>query len=505
VLTENARLKHPKLFRSIPNAPYTPLINAISINYEAESSINLEQITSSNERMFKERLFHIHPFGVESISPLVYRNISLLPRYDEAGNLFIGLSASQLSGTLTLLYHLREDCAPEAGEQPTEAVWYYLSSNRWIAMASSDVISDTTNGFLSTGIVTLNIPDDVHIGNTVMPDDMFWLRVSVEKNPQYLCSLYSVHAQALQVTWQPPGTDAALSHGKLPAGTIKEPRVSIAGIGKINQIIDSFGGSPPESADRVKTRISERLRHKNRTLLSWDYERLILERFPDLRMVKCFPNMQSNPETPTRPGHILIVVVPEPKEQPVVHMRPMVNGLVISEISEFARKLSSPFAIIEVRNPAYEQVQVRCTVKFTREATGGHYINLLNQAISDYVSPWNASVGYGAKFGWSIRRYDIESFIRGLEYVEFVTNFSMLHIADDDSGYYHLFDTVHGRREEDEVRPLFPWSIAVPTRRHFVETTDHLVTIQAEQTGIDELRIGSTFIITDVNDNGTEE
>ena len=34
-------------------------------------------------------------------------------------------------------------------------------------------------------------------------------------------------------------------------------------------------------------RISERLRHKNRAITSWDYEQIILENFPEVFKVKC--------------------------------------------------------------------------------------------------------------------------------------------------------------------------------------------------------------------------
>ena len=230
----------------------------------------------------------------------------------------------------------------------------------------------------------------------------------------------------------------------------------------------------------------------------WDYERLILEHFPELFKVKCFANMVADPEPENRlrPGHILIVVIPDPKEHPSVHLKPTVNGLVLREIKEFVQRRASPFVSIEVRNPTYEQIQVRCTVKFREGEGQGYYLNALDLALSDYISPWSTTVGYYAEFGWSIWRYDIESYIRSLDYVEMVTNYSMLHIADDGRGYLYLNDTEKEPQGTIEIRPLYPWSIAVPVRRHFIETTDQLEPIQPEITGVDELEIGSTFIIT---------
>jgi hypothetical protein len=379
--------------------------------------------------------------------------------------------------------------------------WSYLSANRWLGLEAARVTSDTTQGFLTSGIVTLDLPDGIDSDNTVMPAGLFWLRVSMADHPEYLCSCYSVHPQALKVTRQ-TSENSAPPAGKLPAGTIKEPRATIPGIDRIYQMGDSFGGSIPETPDRLQTRLSERLRHKNRARVPWDYERLILERFPEIFMVKCFPNMVPDPKNYLRPGHVLVVVIPEPKDNPSLRRKPMVNGLTLKAIADFIESNSSPMARIKVRNPSYEQVQVRCTVKFNEGISGGYYINAVEQAISNYLSPWNTRGGYGAQFGWRIRCNDLETLVRSLGFVQSVTNFSMLHIAEDDQNYSFLLDTVQGQVELEEIRPLFPWSIAIPASRHAIETVDNTWPIRPERTGINELRIGTTLIITENNNHG---
>ncbi|MDP6053697.1 MAG: hypothetical protein QF879_15240, partial [Candidatus Latescibacteria bacterium] len=337
------RVRRISALTPTPNTPYTPLINVISLNYTAVSTIYTERLTAPSDALFEEKLFHIHPFGSESISSTGYRDTRMVPQYESDGNLFIGLSAPELSGTITLFFHLREDSTPEMGAEPAEFLWYYLASNQWKPLEQSRVVSDATNGFLTSGIVTLSIPEDINRGNSVMHDDAYWLRVSVNADTEALCSVYSVQTQALKVSWQSQGN--ALSHlaQKLPAGTITEPRVSIPGIIGIHQIVDSFGGKLPEDRGQVTLRTSERLKHKYRATAPWDYERLILEHFPEIFKVKCFSNMVSDPENPICPGHILIVVIPYPKEDPRVNMKPMVNALLLKEVKEFVAPLTSPF------------------------------------------------------------------------------------------------------------------------------------------------------------------
>jgi hypothetical protein len=51
--------------------------------------------------------------------------------------------------------------------------------------------------------------------------------------------------------------------------------------------------------------------------------------------------------------------------------------------------------------------------------------------------------------------------------------------------------------ETMEIRSQVPWSFAVPVRRHFIETVETFKSVRPEVTGIDELEVGTTFIITD--------
>lgn len=510
-MTDNAASKRfgfSKLFlkalppQPLPNPPYTPLVNSISINYKAVSNISLERVASADEDQMQEKIYHLHPLGLEALSPKAYGKIRLVPQYEADGNLFIGISASKLSGPLTLFFHLREDSLPEVDARTFKFTWHYLAANQWKKLEKPQVLSDTTNGFLSSGIVTLDIPPDIDRGNTILPGNLFWIRVSANDSHLYtLCSLYGVHAQALKASWKRQnGNSLAHLAEKLPAGTIKEAKFSITGIREIRQIMDSFGGVSPESDMQRTIRVSERLRHKNRAITPWDYERLILQRFPEIYKAKCFPCMTGNAahKGQVKPGHLLIVLIPYLKEPASVNLQPMVNALLLREVREFVESLSSAFAKINVRNPAYEQIQVRCKVKIKQGMGWGFHHNELNQEIVNYLSPWSP-LGLKARFGWHIRCNDMQSHIQELEYVESVSGLSILHIREGDDRQYQLSDTarkdVNGKKL-NEVNPTYPWSIAIPTRHHLLDIVDDRGTWQPEETGIAKLSIGNTFILS---------
>ena len=497
ILTENARLKKIKLARPIPQPPYTPLIESIELNYTARVSLNMDHASLAGSDNKHEKMFHIHPFGTEYVSPQTHRRIMFLPDYNAAGNLFIGLTGDDLNGPLSLLFHLREDSNPRKAVRPSTPVWSYLSENGWQKLEQFRIRADGTSGFLSSGVIEIELPDDISRGNNMMPSDLNWLMVAVHEHPEALCSAYGVFTQAVRVSRELRHNNQADSCKPLPAKRITSSLASIPGIVQINQPIPSFGGKPSETAQTSNMRIGERLRHKHRASVNWDYERLILERFPEIYMVKCFSNLIAHPEPDKRnsPGNLLIVVVPQLVNSTVKHLQPLADRLLLHDIKEFIQTVASPFARIEVRNPDYEQIQVRCTVNFSSRATGNNLISL-NQAISDYLSPWKQT-GYSTFFGWRIRSYDVESHIKSMDNVNHVTCFSMLRVANTAEDHYLLEDTVTKTGSLlREFGPTYPWSIAVPVHHHHIEVSDKPISAPPHRTGVSDLEIGATFILS---------
>jgi hypothetical protein len=491
-----ARLLHRnRTPNDLPNMPYTPLVNSISVNYRATATLSLEHLGSTDDETRQDRLFHLHPIGQEAVSNARGR-IRLVPPWDADGNLLIGISAGRLNGPLALLFHLRQDSLPEAGQRTAGFTWHYLSSNEWKRLDETRVLADSTNGFLSSGIVTLDIPADIDRNNSILSADLFWLRVSsTDRHLGALCSLYGVYSNGLKVTWQrQEGNSMAHLAEKLPAGSIKEPKSTIVGLEKIRQIMDSFGGMPAESEQHWTIRVSERLKHKNRAVTAWDYEHLVIQRFPEIHKVKCFANMSGKEEEADRPqpGHVLVVVVPYPKEGAAVNSEPMANALLLRDVREYVQSLASPFARIHVRNPLYERIQLRCKVKLRRGAEKGQCLNRLNREIVEYLSPWNQT-RRTAKFGWRIRCDEMQAHIQKLDYIESVTGVSLLLIRRSDDLHHRLADTA--RQSQAEIGPSFPWGIAVPAERHLIEVVAERNVLPPEKTGISDLEIGRSFIL----------
>ena len=90
--------------------------------------------------------------------------------------------------------------------------------------------------------------------------------------------------------------------------------------------------------------------------------------------------------------------------------------------------------------------------------------------------------------------------------MDYVTRFSLLHIFKEGLDIYGVQDTAatddadtERKRESvvprDAVTPWYPWSIAVPMKRHFIETTFDYGSQKPQPAGVEVLTIGETFII----------
>ncbi|MCP5244437.1 MAG: baseplate J/gp47 family protein [Burkholderiales bacterium] len=507
VLTHNAKQRFNKVLKKEPNAPYTPVVTSILVNYQATSRITIGKSETNDWPLFADKLIHLHPMGWEDAIMKSGHSVFLLPQYVYSGNLLIGLEAFEGGGLLTLYFHLRENSLPTEHNSAEQLQWFFLSSNQWIPLAVKEIVSDSTHGFMTSGIVTLDVPATINSENTIMPSGFFWLCVSADLDMEKFCSLYSVYAQALKINRHLNGTEISklISFNPLPAGSIKQAKQSISGLDNIWQVQPSVSGKSAESKIDVRIRVSERLRHKNRALLPIDYEQLILANFPQVYKVKCFANLapkrepQHNRLFPCiRAGHVTIVLLPHPVKQIHYGKQLWLSGHLVDAVKDFIQRHTSPFVTVHFVNPIYETLQVRCTVKLKNGRDRGLCIGKLNEAISAYISPWHDRVGYTTHFGWRINMHDVQSYIQQLDFIDRVTNFSMLRITPDGNTLFDLFDSVLETRKDTEsceIMPKYPWSISEPMRQHFIEVDDCFVSIEPEITGIGELEIGSTFIV----------
>jgi len=524
-----------------PNAPYTPVIDRMTLNYVARSSITVgSEPELGDAGDMQEKIFHDHPFGSFDLgSAFSDERFPLMPggpgaasdtrpgaRHGYDGYLYLGLEASRLEGRLSLLVQAVRSAPAEIAEAG-RPVWYYLASNRWHRFSPLQVVDDSTHGFQRTGLVTLDIPGDIDTDNTILPGGLYWLAVGFDELASAAFRLHSIATGGVRVVWDAREEGRSNPGIAIPPGTIQAPVEQIPGLERVLQVGPSSGGRPAEDFERLATRASERLRHKGRAVTPWDYEHLVLERFPDVSKAKCLPNTEIQSYPDEARGQVLMVVVPRLRPPSTDRWRPeFFSGLELEEIRRELQGVAPASARVTVRNPVYEELQVRCRVKLRGGVRKGQRLDRINRALVDHLAPWRAE-GRGGRFGWVVREKDVAALLYGLPFVDFVTDVSLLHVSEDKNrpGDYYRRDTarvfepsarpylsptavrrrstgpgapwvrVQTSTMDREVSARYPWSLAVPRPTHFVHALSDVEAFEPHITGVGELEIGRDFIL----------
>lgn len=414
----------------IPNQPYTPLADYVTVDYTAEATL---QVDSTDDLNFSNRaiqLFHEHPFGeaeehkaLKNKVDFVSSNPSLAPTYCKGGELFIGISNALPLQQLSLLIQLKEgseNTAISSFEDGQKITWDILCSNNWKPLQdSTTMLLNQTDNFLRSGIVRFEIPRDATENNTLLPEGFYWIRAKMYKSFDAVCKVLSIDAQATLAVFENRGNEVSHLEQGIPSETIKKLVDRSALIKSVKQPYNSFGGSPSEKDSEYYRRVSERLRHKNRAITLWDYEHLILQQFSEIFQVKCLNHTCENSFISA--GNVTIVVIPDTAKKNVFdNYQPRVSKALLNQIGLFINQLNSLHVQAKVINPEYEEIQVSLKVKFYDGLDVPIHIQNLNKDITKYLSPWAFEDRETLRFGITIYRSQLIDYIEKLPYVDYL-------------------------------------------------------------------------------------
>jgi hypothetical protein len=451
----------------ILNEPYTPTIQNILLSYKAHSDqVNIEYIESTGLNDFANpniQFFHITYFGQmrehgyqRQQFKFLNTNVSLLPEYNNAGELLIGFSNLNPGDSVSVLFQVAEGSAnPDLEKQ--EISWFVLCDNYWKLLDRSEVVLDTTNQLLTSGIIKFVIPAQATTHNTILPSDRIWLKAAIAKDVTSVCQLIEVAANAVEVQFKDNGNDSNHLLVALEKGNITKLKNGLSAIKSVKQSYASFGGRAVETDNKFYTRVSERLRHKNRCITAWDYERIVLEAFPKVHKVKCIPHATEN--SWLAPGNVLLVVIPDLKNRNAIDpLQPKVDADTISRITSYVQERNGMQVKVTVKNPRYQKLQVDCKVRFYSNYEFNYYSTVLKQELIRFLSPWAYEANRDISFGGKIYKSVILDFVEDLNYVDYVTDFKM----------YSYSGETNNRIDINEVQPETPDTILVSDRTHII-------------------------------------
>lgn len=479
-----------------PRTPPTgPTAGALSMSYAATTTLALDTSDKARFDNRSARFFHLTPFGTSEQHPHLNgkAQVSLFPRFEfertaaavtqtlsSEAELYIGISELAPPQTLSLLFQVADGTANPLAEKPKPHVgWSYLRRNGWVELDKTEV-QDGTGALLKSGLVTIGIPFDATKDDTALPAGMHWIRAAVHDRSDAVSRLLAVDAQGLEAVFVDRGNATDFAATLLAAGTISKLEKPDAAVKGVSQPFASFGGRGVEDSQAFFTRVSERLRHKNRAITLWDYERLVLEAFPQIYKVKCLNHtcyepsdaaydVSGSPDDPCSggtyrelaPGHVTIVTIPnlqvQSRRDP---LKPFTSLGLLEDIKAFLAARSSGFATLHVKNPQFEEVRVHFALRLRDGFDETYYPNLLRQAITRFLSPWAFAGSGEPSFSGRIYKSVLINFVEEQPYVDYITDFRLYHDVCGRAGTIDL-DQVEGTRAVSVL-------VSVPATKHHI-------------------------------------
>lgn len=445
----------------IPNVPYTPFTEEVLMCYSATDTVSPN--TSGTYDTATLKIFHEFPFGQSQEHIRLRRNFAptgsdystLTPAFDRGGELYIGLENADNLQKVSLLIQVMEGSEnPESSDFSANdgITWHILCKNYWKKLDSTLLLTNGIDNFLKSGLVTFKIPKEATQDNTVLDSGLIWVKARLDKSFDAVCKVLGIHAQAALAEFI--NNDNELSHLEkgLESGTISKLIERSSRVKTITQPYNSFGGKPEEDDDAYYLRVSERLRHKQRAVNLWDYERMVLQEFTDIYKVKCLNH--SSCCSYVAPGHVMLVVIPDTVNKNVFDIyKPMVSTAHRNEIKEYMSQYTSLHVRLLVENPEYEELTVKVLVRFYDQYDESLYSQQLKNDITRLLSPWAFDEEEQVEFGVTLHKSVLVDYLEELYYVDYLDSVKMF----------------LGATEIQTYEPSTPRSILVSSNEHVVE------------------------------------
>ncbi|MDV2900347.1 hypothetical protein R0H17_01705 [Phytobacter diazotrophicus] len=398
----------------MPNLPWVPKANRALVNYQASQYLDFTRPLAANNAF---TLIHqgtltdycyFRKAAGEEAAQISLATMALQPDAantaglalfqgvnQAAGSLFFSLAQVVVPCRLSLFIELTQEADPDGAT--AEIQLFYWSVHGWQPLS---VVSDETGGLRRSGIMVLDLPQDMALDSAVLsatvtpgqPCGWLLMTQNVAQRVQVVyCNTLAARVQRqLNVTLSPG------EQPKLPAGSIVAPLITQPAIAGVIQPFDSIGGSPAEDPVMFRQRVSQRLRTKDRLSSQWDSLTLTREVYPNAFYTRMLP-------TP-RPGDLCVGVIPRYDNAGAIGaLRPAVSPDGLQLIQQYLSRRVSAMAQVSVCNLQYEPVQVIATLVIGAWVNANDLLHALNQGITLFLSPWidAAQVQYSLSLGVS--------------------------------------------------------------------------------------------------------
>jgi len=388
LISRNPKRK-PSSLIAVPKLPFVPKLKGFTAHYKASQLYDFTQPQSNPLQCFAYSAFAGYQTydnadghavinsnaGDAATADSKTSGIALFPAlHNYQGFLYLELAQVVAPSEINLYVELARKYGNLSSG--TQLDYYYLANNGWQLL---EVVSDGTNNFSCSGIVTVKIPGDISNETHLMPGKNYWICVATKNDVNLFPEIVFLKTNGIELV---RNSDYPVSDiPKIPAGVIMKAHAPIPQITAIAQPFPSFAGKASEDETARNKRVSNRLKTKDRVVANEDFFRLIQQEFADIYYSK----VHYEPETKTTNVY---VVKGNSLASDANAFAPMVSECQELEIQKYMQERASAFAVIKVSNFSFSYVTVNATITIHDGYEIQTIQRTVQKALDLFLSPW---------------------------------------------------------------------------------------------------------------------
>lgn len=460
------------------NPPVNPLIEKITMDYHSRDVIDLRKHKATNET----DVFQLYPLGYISALPDgESRSVPFVYKLDTDANILLSFRNVKGGEILTIFFEFLPDSKECTTENIPRIVWYWGNGYNWHKVSPNTVLSDHTQNMLASGHIKIRLPDKVD-DSLLDADHLLWLRAGIKRYEENISEIKAIHINVVKLELDADLADKSDIDGYENKEYELVPDIKLPGIKSFQQISSFYSGRDGENETDMQIRISEYVTHRGKAVTARDYERIVLQSFPDIAKVKCLPDFDCKQN---RKGMVTLVVIPKIEKYDNRIYMPLTPSYFMLKIEEYMLRHTSAYVKgIDVINPVYEELMVRCDISFYEDYSQAISQTRLSGVLNDMIAPWQTKKKLPV-FGYSINMKKMHDNIEALNFVKSINRLSIIRIANKDESY-SLYEYGRGN---DMIVPQYPHVIFVPAESHIIGSGI------LPDFGINDMSINKTFII----------
>lgn len=420
-----------KMLVSPPNLPFTPTISSFSGDYTASVSYDF----SKNDETYPLECFYNTPFknykvfdtidGIntknttignspardesDKITPLTA--LPLVPEISSKGHLFLELQDVIAPANVSFYFELARTYTEKAVEK-NNVSYSYLSVDGWKTLTS---IADGTNGFTCSGIITINIPSDITTEHETMVGTNFWIAMGTNTNLDHFPQTSFLKTNGITLQRIVTSNDFSSETPQIKANSITSPKTAIPEILATVQPFSSFGGKAAETNMQMNSRVSTRLKTKDRLVSAENYFNTIRLEFPEVYYSKTIYAAKK----------VITYVMKRVADVSDANaFVPLLSECKELEIQKYIKERVSPFVNVSVENFELNYVKINADIQLQSDEDVTTVAKEINNDINIYLAPWITSAQTQITIDTGLNTAQLASFINNYKSVLEVNHIS---------------------------------------------------------------------------------